>query len=271
MTVPCLICGERLKIINSTHLHKHNLSMLQYRLQFPNAVLTSEETKVLIGNASRGRKHSEEWNENIGNGNRGKKRSEELRSRLRKLHLGKTHNIEWKNNQSIAQLHRYENLKEREKTGDITRERFKNPKERKKISDAIRKRNENPEEIEKMSRAQKKNWSDPVRHKTASDRVRKAYSEGDIKYLNITRESDCHKSKKNKIAKELTSLGLSIEMEKFVTINGHRYAVDIYAKRQNGDIMIFEIGDCKKKKLNDLQSYYPLVFHVPKFNEEVII
>lgn len=111
-----------------------------------------------------------------------------------------------------------------------------------------------------------RNWSDPVRHKIASDRVKKAYLEGDVKYLNITRESECHKITKEKIANRLCLLGLFVEMEKFVTINGHRYAVDIYAKGQGGDPMVFEVGDCRKKKLNDLQSYYPLVFHVPKFN-----
>ena len=238
--------------------------MALYCLQYPDVILKSEETKFLIGCGNRGKKHSEKWCQNISNSKKGVKFSEEHCLHLGESHIGKKHTVEWKKNQSIVQLQRYENLEERKKSSDITRERYKDPKERKKTSDALKKFYENPEETEKLSKVQTKNWSDPLRHKLASDRVKHVYLIGDVKYLNITRESDEHKKTKNKIASLLRSLGLLVETERFITVNGHRYAVDIYAKKENGDIMVFEIGDCKKKKLCDLQTCYSFVFHVPK-------
>jgi hypothetical protein len=97
------------------------------------------------------------------------------------------------------------------------------------------------------------------------------YFENDAKYLNISRESDEHKTIKNKIANEIRSLGMVVETERFITINGHRYAVDVYAKKQNGDVMIFEVGNCKKKKMNDLQTHYSLIFHVPKTSGDRLV
>lgn len=65
------------------------------------------------------------------------------------------------------------------------------------------------------------------------------------------------------IAIILVGLGYTVYLEKFVTIYGRRYAIDIRAEKDD-DVLVFEVGGCKKQKFHDLMSYYSKVFQVPK-------
>lgn len=53
--VECKICGEKFKRINWAHLKKHNLTTEEYKKQFPNAKIFSDETKERMSESLTGR------------------------------------------------------------------------------------------------------------------------------------------------------------------------------------------------------------------------
>ena len=95
--------------------------------------------------------------------------------------------------------------------------------------------------------------------------------EGKIKHLEAQKkrlingwisESPKHKFIKMSIAKRMKDLGYNSIIERFVWVNSHHYAVDVYAKKDN-NIIIFEVGKCSQSKLLDLMLCYPRVLQVP--------
>jgi hypothetical protein len=76
-------------------------------------------------------------------------------------------------------------------------------------------------------------------------------------------ESLAHKETKERIGRQMQEIGYTVELERYVFPNGRSYAVDVYAEK-DGEIVILEVGDCKKWKLADLRSQYPVVLQVPK-------
>jgi len=78
--VKCEVCGGEYKYINYLHLKLHDMAVVDYRSQFPDAPLQSEGfrgkvSKSLIGNMR-------------GTANRGKKRSEESRKKMSASAMG---------------------------------------------------------------------------------------------------------------------------------------------------------------------------------------
>ena len=58
MCVRCLLCGEEFRAIASSHLKfVHNITMDDYRRMFPDAELTSVETRQLLREASLGNQY----------------------------------------------------------------------------------------------------------------------------------------------------------------------------------------------------------------------
>jgi hypothetical protein len=76
-------------------------------------------------------------------------------------------------------------------------------------------------------------------------------------------ESPVHKHTKEAIGARLTTLGYDVSLERFVRFDNTNYAVDVYAKK-GSDIIIFEVGQCTRKKMVFLQYHYPIVLQVPK-------
>lgn len=59
-SVKCKICGESLKIINNTHLRKHNITLSEYKLKYGNEEYVSKMTKsLLIDSYNKNLKHHE--------------------------------------------------------------------------------------------------------------------------------------------------------------------------------------------------------------------
>jgi len=101
-----------------------------------------------------------------------------------------------------------------------------------------------------------------VSHNTAESKARHSYAARHRKISYWCHQSDRHIQMKTQTAPLLQAQGYAVTLEKFVTINGHRYAVDLYAEKV-GEVLIFEFGGCRQHKLNDLMSTYPRVYHIP--------
>jgi len=68
--IECLVCGAKMYKITHTHLWKHNLTMEDYKLKFPNAVLEDPIYSKSKGNSTRGRTYEDIY---------GKEKAKELR------------------------------------------------------------------------------------------------------------------------------------------------------------------------------------------------
>ena len=76
--VKCEICGKEFEKITGFHLKKHNMTMHEYRKQFPDASLFSEDLRKKCSDARLGKPSSM----------KGKHHTEEAKQKLREDHLG---------------------------------------------------------------------------------------------------------------------------------------------------------------------------------------
>jgi len=72
-------------------------------------------------------------------------------------------------------------------------------------------------------------------------------------------ESQKHINLKETCSTILKKLGWRVEIEKWVTVNGNHYKIDVYAE-MGGQKLLVECGYCPKEKLEDLRQHYD-VFH----------
>jgi len=79
-------------------------------------------------------------------------------------------------------------------------------------------------------------------------------------------ESLYHKNKKLDVALRLNELGYKTIIERFVTLNGVSYAIDVFAYNTKEKIVV-EVGGCNKLKEIALQSYADRYFRVPYYDE----
>ena len=101
--------------------------------------------------------------------------------------------------------------------------------------------------------------------------VKRAWKDGKLKsnsFPHLSHESKIHLALKMWVGLLYFRLGYNILMEKFVTINGRIYAIDIVAESPIKQIAI-EIGRCKKQKLIDLEEKFDEVIHLP-YNKNII-
>lgn len=109
--IGCLVCGQRLRLINNTHLKRHGLTPAEYKNLFPGSVLYSDSTRK---NNCRARKVYAQTQAariktaRIGKANKGKKRTSEWCEERSKQYTGvgnpfydKTHSLETRKKLSI--------------------------------------------------------------------------------------------------------------------------------------------------------------------------
>ncbi len=65
----------------------------------------------------------------------------------------------------------------------------------------------------------------------------------------------------------LEALDYNISLEKWVTVNGQHYRIDVYGLRGDEKVLV-ECGQCPRPKLNDLNDSFENVVHVPYGKEE---
>jgi len=78
-------------------------------------------------------------------------------------------------------------------------------------------------------------------------------------------ESLRHVDLKEKVCKVLISNGFSVELEKVISTDNGCYIVDIFAQKNNRNIMI-ECGNCDDGKIKNLREMFEVI-HIP-YNEE---
>ena len=108
----CQICGKEMKMINNTHLKSHNITIEEYKINYPGSPTMSNELSEKFSERSiksnlhrKGKKRSKEEKENISKGikkafldsnyiahNKNKKMSQEQKDLLSKTHLEKYKN-----------------------------------------------------------------------------------------------------------------------------------------------------------------------------------
>ncbi len=103
--IHCKICGREVKQVTSSHLRSHSLTLIEYKVRFPNAPIIDEETSRAISSKLVGKERSQEHKDNISRvvstqyqngrqankGKLGKKDSDDTRDLKRQRRLGKTH------------------------------------------------------------------------------------------------------------------------------------------------------------------------------------
>ncbi len=65
----------------------------------------------------------------------------------------------------------------------------------------------------------------------------------------------------------LEALGYDVSLEKWMTLNGVHYRIDVYGLRGDEKILV-ECGTCPRPKLNALNGSFENVVHVPYGKEE---
>ena len=255
--VVCLICGKKFRLITLTHLKTHSLNFISYKELFPNVELTclirkkelslymtgrirppvSEKQKKRMHDLNIGKHLSLEQKQKISSSTKGIKKSEETKKRISIGLKGRIFTDEWKK-------------KLRKPKSESCKLKMKETAQLKFIR--------NPELKNILSKATRKWFSDHPecgKNIAESNRRRNIHNGGP--------ESQDHIKTKNKIKDLLSSLGYVVTLERFISFGSKRYAIDVYAKNDDRS-MLFEIGDCKVGKIENLQSCYSYVYHVPK-------
>lgn len=127
----------------------------------------------------------------------------------------------------------------------------------KKIGDAQRGHKHNDIWCQNIKNGLIKRYKDPAMRQKTSEIVKKRKT--NMWY----HETINHIRTKQKIASLLESLSYNVYLERFITIDSHRYAIDIYAEKE-GNIILVEVGSCKKQKLLEIMARYPIILQVPK-------
>jgi len=241
----------------------------------------SDEGKHNLSIAHMGQHRSLEQIERTRISNTGKKRTPEQCKRMSDANKGKTKGIK---RGPFSELHR-QHLSDSKKGKAISIKSLEalvkyhtgRPLEsdhRQKISLANKGRVKNKEECFNISESKKGHIvSELTREKirksltgrTESIEHRKHISEGYRKreLHSGGSESLAHTMTKNKIRDMINPLGYVVTLERFITIGEKKYAIDVYAKKDD-KTLLFEVGYCSINKILDLCAYYPYVYHVPK-------
>ena len=200
--------------------------------------------------------------------------SEITRERLRLSHLGHVHSEETKRLMSIVHLKENCSPESLKKMRDVKLGKKNSPESKIKNHTASLRENCSKENLEmKRVASLRENCSEAnllgkrtkhLKENCSPEYLKKLHDASCLKTThNGGFEYEDHKFTKESLGDKLTKLGYNVTLEKFVTINNIRYAVDIYAVK-NGIITIFEIGHCRMKKIINLMSHYPIVLQVPK-------
>jgi len=54
-TVRCFICDKEFKSITATHLKKHNITMKNYMIEFPDSQIRSDNSLAILSSKMKGR------------------------------------------------------------------------------------------------------------------------------------------------------------------------------------------------------------------------
>ena len=84
--VRCEICGKEFKLITIIHLKIHNITSDEYRKQFPDALMVSEDWRIRQREAHLGKHRTEETKQNIRKAHLGKKHTEESKQKMSDNH-----------------------------------------------------------------------------------------------------------------------------------------------------------------------------------------
>jgi hypothetical protein len=109
--IECEICKRQFEQITNSHLKKsHKITLIEYKVQFPEAIIVSQNTSKKISNKIKGRERSNDHKQNLSNsiqqgfkngrqpnrGMLGKKDSKETLERKRVARTGKKHSAKTK-------------------------------------------------------------------------------------------------------------------------------------------------------------------------------
>lgn len=231
----CKICGKHYKFITWSHLKSHNINKILYKERYPDAIFIDEH---VMDNSNWSKGLTKETSSSVlkrslttsrvlkGCSNKYKGTTKETYEGAKKCSealFGKKRPISVRKSISIGCKKKYENIKEREKTGDSIRNAYQNHPEYRIIHSEIMK-------------------------------SRLLHMGGN--------ESLEHKNTKEKIKIQLQNIGYDVQLEKYITVNSNRYAIDILAKINN-NIILIEVGGCSNKKIFNLQMFYPIILQIP--------
>ncbi len=123
--IECAICGKQSKQMTPAHTKTHGLTMAEYVIQYPDAVLFNRATRDKIASSKIGVKRSDEVRQNISKGRSGvvanygeNRMTDTVKAKISKAHMGKTMTQETRGKISLTNTGR--------KHSESTKQKFRN-------------------------------------------------------------------------------------------------------------------------------------------------